>query len=106
MEGYNVLLDPPRIQLALHRSELRTVARFLREAVAPGQETWGQLAALATWLDAFAALGDRDRVEHAAAPLLQPGTYLEPFALRALGVVRENLALVAEAATRFDALDL
>jgi hypothetical protein len=66
MEGHNVLLDPPRIQLALHRSELRTVARFLREAVAPGQETWGQLAALATWLDAFAALGDRDR---ASTPL-------------------------------------
>jgi hypothetical protein len=31
------------------------------------------------------ALGDRARVESAATPLMQPGTYLEPFALRGLG---------------------
>jgi class 3 adenylate cyclase len=106
MEGYSALLDPPRIQLALLRGDLDSVARFLREAVFPQQETWGQLAALATWLEAFAALGDRDRVESAAVPLMQPGTYLEPFALRGLGVVRENRALVEQAAARFDALGL
>jgi class 3 adenylate cyclase len=106
MEGYDVLLDPPRIQLALRRGDLRTVARLVREADVPGRETWGQLAALATWLDAFAALGERERVESAAPPLLQPGTYLEPFALRALGIVRETPALVAQAARRFAALEL
>ena len=106
MEGYNVLLDPPRVQLALRRGDLKTVSRMLSEAAVPSGETWGQLAALATWLDAFAALGDRDRVEAAAPPLLQPGTYLEPFALRALGIVRENVDLVAQAAMSFEALDL
>jgi class 3 adenylate cyclase len=106
MEGYSALLDPPRIQLALLRGDLESVARFLRNPVVPQQETWGQLGALATWLDAFAALGDRDRVESAAPPLMQPGTYLEPFALRGLGVVRENWTLVEQAAARFDALGL
>jgi hypothetical protein len=106
MEGYSVLLDPPRIQLALRRGELETVARLLREGVVPREETWGQLAGLATWLDAGAALGDRDRIESDARRLLQPGTSLEPFALRALGIVREDAALVEQAASRFDALNL
>jgi class 3 adenylate cyclase len=106
MEGYSVLLDPPRIQLALRRGELETVARLLREGVVPREETWGQLAGLATWLDAGAALGDRDRVESDARRLLQPATSLEPFALRALGIVREDAALVEQAASRFDALNL
>jgi hypothetical protein len=106
MEGYNALLDPPRIQLALLRGDLDTVARLLRDAVVPQRETWGQLAALATWLEAFAVLGDRDRVESAALSLMQPGTYLEPFALRGLGVVREDRALIEQAAARFEELGL
>ena len=106
MEGYAVLLDPPRIQLALLRGNLETVALLLRDALLPQEETWGQLTALATWLDAFAALGDRARIESDARLFLQPGTYLEPFALRALGVVREDRALTEQAALRFDALNL
>lgn len=106
MEGYSVLLDPPRIQLALRRGELETVAGLLRDGVVPQEETWGQLAGLATWLDAGAALGDRDRVESDARRLMQPGTSLEPFALRALGIVREDATLVEQAASRFDALIL
>jgi class 3 adenylate cyclase len=106
MEGYSVLLNPPRIQLALLRGELETIARLLPEAVVTQQETWGQLAALATWLDAFVALGERERVEDAAPPLMQPGTYLEPFALRGLGAVRRDRSLVEQAAARFDALGL
>jgi hypothetical protein len=38
--------------------------------------------------------------------LLRPGTYLEPFALRALGIVRGDPALVDEAAFRFDTMAL
>jgi hypothetical protein len=41
-----------------------------------------------------------------AAPVLHPGTYLEPFALRALGLIREDETLVARAAERFEALGL
>jgi hypothetical protein len=81
---------------------MRCGARHLGTAVVPQQETWGQLPALATSIEAFAALGDR--AGSAATPLMQPGTYLEPVELRGLGLVRENRALVDQAAARFDAL--
>jgi len=40
-------------------------------------------------------------VEAEAPPLLKPRTYLEPFGLRALGIVREDEALVEQAQSRF-----
>ena len=47
-----------------------------------------------------------EEAEEAAVPLLQPGTYLEPFALRTLGVVRSDRALTEQAVERFDAMGL
>jgi hypothetical protein len=38
--------------------------------------------------------------------LLTPGTYLEPFALRALGRARDDPALIALAVNRFERLGL
>jgi hypothetical protein len=35
-----------------------------------------------------------------------PGTYLEPFALRTLGIARRDPALVAQAQERFEAMAL
>jgi hypothetical protein len=37
---------------------------------------------------------------------LRPGTYLEPFALRALGAVRQEEVLLKQAVDRFDAMGL
>jgi len=51
-------------------------------------------------------VGERARVEAEAGPLLQADTYLEPFALRALGIVREDANLIERAAGRFDAFGL
>jgi len=45
-------------------------------------------------------------VEREAPPLLQRGTYFEPFALRALGAVREDELLIEQAAERFEAIGL
>jgi hypothetical protein len=45
-------------------------------------------------------------VEQEAARWGKAGTYVEPFALRALGVVRGDAALLARAIERFDALGL
>ena len=45
-------------------------------------------------------------VEAEASRLLQPGTYLEPFALRALGLVREDASLIERAERRFEAFGL
>jgi hypothetical protein len=57
-------------------------------------------------MDASAALRDRRRIEEEAPPLLLAGTYIEPFALRALGVVREDDTLVGQANHRLAELGL
>lgn len=51
----------------------------------------------------FAILGSAADVEGSFAP---PGSYVEPFAIRALGVVREDEALLSDADRRFRALGL
>jgi hypothetical protein len=61
---------------------------------------------IAARLDAIAALRDRALAEEEATQLLKPGTYVEPFALRALGIVREDEKLIAQADERFKALGL
>jgi class 3 adenylate cyclase len=105
MTGYGPLQDAPRVQLALHRNDLAAVESLLGE---PGvrRATTYYLSSMATHLDGLAALGERERVETEAGRLLQPNTYLEPFALRALGVVREDPGLIERAAGRFEALGL
>jgi DNA-binding SARP family transcriptional activator len=106
-EEYGRVVDA-RIRLALVRGDLKRVASLLDEAAAP-QKTLirsTKLAPLAARLDALAALRMRADVEAEAPPLLRPATYLEPFALRALGVVRADRSLLDSAAARFDAMGL
>ena len=105
MTGYGTVLGTPRAQLALHRNNLAAVESLLGE---PGvrRSNLPYLSSMATHLDGLAALGERTRVEDEASRLLQPDTYLEPFALRALGLVREDAGLIERAAGRFEALGL
>jgi class 3 adenylate cyclase len=105
MTGYGPMQDAPRVQLALHRNDLAVVEALLGE---PGvrRSTTYYLSSMATHLDGLAALGERARVEAEESRLLQPNTYLEPFALRALGVVREDAGLIDRAANRFEAFGL
>jgi hypothetical protein len=56
--------------------------------------------------DGLALLRDRDRIEAEATRFLHPNTYLEPFALRALGIVREDETLVRRAQEIFEARGL
>ncbi len=105
MTGYGPLQDAPRVQLALHRNDLAAVESLLGEPSVL-RSTTSYLSSMATYLDGLAALGERERVESKAGRLLQPNTYLEPFALRALGVVREDASLIERAAGRFEALGL
>ena len=103
MEGYDIALEPSLVQLAILRSDLPTVARLLGARRGNGSpHLWAQ----STRLDGLAALGDRDRVEEEAPALLRPHTYLEPFALRALGVVGEDQELIRQASGRFRAMEL
>ena len=57
-------------------------------------------------IDGLAAVRDRPGVEAEAGSHLRPRTYLEPFALRSLGVVREDEALIARALAGFEKLRL
>jgi hypothetical protein len=61
---------------------------------------------MAAHFDGLAAIGARERVESEADRTLRRGTYLEPFALRALGIVRGDRSLIDLAAGRFEAFGL
>jgi hypothetical protein len=104
MEGYQYLFEPPQFRLAMLRGNLDRVGALLE---APPSYTLNfGLAAAAARLEALAAVGDRERAEAEAAKFLHRGTYLEPFALRALGVVREDEELISQALDRFEAMGL
>ena len=100
-------LDPPPAHLALLRGDLDRLDALLEASGATWQLTQdGSLYALATKLDALIALGRAEEAEEAATALLEPGTYLEPFALRTLGRVRSDRALTEQAVERFEAMGL
>jgi len=97
----------PRLRLALARRDPVELRRLLR----PMPETRGYrltlgLNTIAARLDALAFLRDQDRIEEEAPRFTGSRNYLEPFALRALGVVREDEELIGQAQERFAALRL
>jgi hypothetical protein len=104
-EGYDLVLAAPRTWLALLRGDVDALDRLEPVDLARVKHEYA-LPAAAARLDALAALKERSLVERDAPPLLRPGTYLEPFALRALGAVREDELLIGRAADRFDAMGL
>jgi class 3 adenylate cyclase len=102
-EGYTVVLDPIRVELAVARGELGEVERKLAEWSPPG--LW-DVHGLAARLNALVALGRRAEIDEEAPALVKPNTYLEPFALRALGFAREDEALIDRAIERFESMGL
>jgi len=105
MAGYAGSLAPLRIRLALGRGELDRLGALIAVAVPPPPaKNWWSLNTESARLDGLAALGDRAAVEAEAPAFLVEGTYLEPFALRALGIVRDDAALLGRAVERFDAM--
>ena len=94
----------PRIRLALARSRYDDVERIL----APHEDArlLSGLQFQAARLDGMAALHDREWIEAHALGFARPRTYLEPFALRALGIARDDDALLEQADGRFAALGL
>jgi class 3 adenylate cyclase len=96
-----------RISLALARGDISAVAELLpAEPPSPGGRPPWDVYVLAPRLDALAVLRARERVEAEAPPFLKAGTYLEPFALRALGVVLEEAEFLQHAIARFEAMEL
>ena len=103
MEGHGVALDAPRVRLALGRRDVDAVAPLV-DAPAKFRLTF-TLPNLAARLDGLAATRDR-RLEEEAPRFAARDTYLEPFALRALAIVREDEELLDRAQARFAALGL
>jgi tetratricopeptide (TPR) repeat protein len=102
--GFGWIVDAPLIRLALHRHDLAEARRLIAESDFPitRRQTWYFTAAVAAHFDALIALGDRERVDRDAAEFLGTNTVLTAFATRALGSVRDDQVLLAEAATSFE----
>jgi hypothetical protein len=92
------------LRIALVRGDAET-ARSLVQLPLVRTFVWGPTV-FATLLDALTALREHERIEREAPPLRQPGTVVEPFALRALGAARSDDKLLAQADERFAALGL
>jgi class 3 adenylate cyclase len=103
-EGYETYLSGARLRIALERGD-RPGAESLVDLPVERALVWGP-GIFSARLDAFVALGRHDRIEHEAPELVQPGTTVEPFALRALGVARRDDELLARADELFVALGL
>jgi class 3 adenylate cyclase/tetratricopeptide (TPR) repeat protein len=104
IEGYLGDHAGPRIRLALGRGELQLVDGLLcslQERKVPPRLS---LTTKAARIDALVALGRAAEIEEEAETL--PLGYLEPFALRALGMARSDDALLKRAADRFAGMGL
>jgi tetratricopeptide (TPR) repeat protein len=110
MSGYDIVLSGPRLRLALLTDDVDALERLvtvLDDARGRKHPYWAHLTATEARLGALVRLGDRSRVEAAAAPFVDQGrTYLEPFALQALGQVRGDRSLIGEALARFEDMRL
>ena len=106
-EGYDYVLAVPRIHLAILRRRLDELEPLLSLLGEHRQgHVWLGLPSRAAYLDGLTALGRREELEAEAPPLTRRRSYLEPFALRALGVVRKDQTLLAQAVERFEAMHL
>ena len=106
-EGFGFRLFGPRVRLALLRDELDVVEQMIDEDVARRGHDWMVTAAMvSTRLDGLLALGRFADVEREAEPILAVESVLRPFALRALGVARQDDALLRTALEDFESLGL
>jgi class 3 adenylate cyclase/tetratricopeptide (TPR) repeat protein len=103
MEGYGLFLDPLRVEIAIARGALAEVERLLGELGPRGLDDPDGLIAR---LNALVVLGRRMEIESEAPPALKPGTYIEPFALRALGFARKDEGLIEQSIQRFEAMGM
>ena len=104
IEGYDEY-ELLRIRLAIIRNDLAGVRRLV-DSLAPVTFAPYVFDGPPTLLDALVTLGDNTRIASDAPGWLIPGTYVEPFALRALGVTRNDPQLLSEATARFAAMGL
>ncbi|OLD98231.1 MAG: hypothetical protein AUG91_09530 [Actinobacteria bacterium 13_1_20CM_4_69_9] len=101
-EGHGGAIATPRARLAIARGSL-DVLEILSDEAWLRRQTWFALPSAALRLDVFAIIGSAADVEGSFAP---PGSYVEPFATRALGMTTGDDELLRRADERFRALGL
>jgi class 3 adenylate cyclase len=101
MEGYS--FESLYVEIAVARGDLAALERLLG---AWNPEGFMDDDGLIARLNALVALDRRAEIEAEAPAMLKPKTYLEPFALRALGYARGNEGLIQQAVERFEAMGL
>jgi hypothetical protein len=80
---------------------------MIDETVARRGHDWMVTSAMVTTrLDGLLALGRLEDVEREAAPLAEVSSVLRPFALRALGLARQDEALLHDAIEGFEGYGL
>jgi hypothetical protein len=105
MEGYGFYFHPSKLRLAVARNDLGGLQRLV-DSLDPEELEPYAYDSRSALFDALVALGDRERIEADAPEWLRPGTYVEPFALRALGFARADDGLLEQAVERFEAMGL
>ena len=114
LDPYRSFYSGPKFRLALARDDLSTVERLV-DSVDFAPRAGIRVAGVdrvrlddgaAAFLDALIALGARERIESEAPHWVNSQTYVQPFALRALGMARADDRLLDEATTRFRAIGL
>jgi class 3 adenylate cyclase/tetratricopeptide (TPR) repeat protein len=105
-EGYEAMLAAPRARLALLRGDVGDVDSLLGPLALGEGRIWFELQSASARLDALAAARDREQLEREAPLFLGRRSYLQPFALRALGVVREDEEMVRQARAVFESMGL
>jgi hypothetical protein len=105
MKGYGFATDSTRLALALALGELDKAREIVEQLGSQLLEPWS-VRMRASLFDALVALGERDRIEAEAPEWIERPGYARPFALRALGLTREDVTLVEQAAQAFDAMGL
>jgi hypothetical protein len=107
LAGYGGALSGPELRLALVRRDRELLAELVDRGVGLGAGAgMFRLSAIGARLDALAELGRKADVELEAAPYFRPGTLHQPFALRALGRVREDEELIRQALDCFEAMGM
>jgi len=101
-EGYDLRFAID-VEIAIARSDRLQLEQLL-DSWTPGG--LADVEGLAARLDALVALGRRADVEVEAPALVIAASYLEPFALRALGWARRNHEAISRAIDLFDAMGL
>jgi class 3 adenylate cyclase/tetratricopeptide (TPR) repeat protein len=102
-QGFGYFTRPIEAQIALARGDLSELARMLQDWKPEG---FIDVDGLVARLDGLVALDRRAEIETEAPALVIEGSYLEPFALRALGWARGDGDMVRQAVACFEAMEM